>query len=69
MRTTETYETFCRYCLRRFERATLAESDRAVNEHESDCGKAKAARTASQTRGPTQLSADHARRPAVGPSR
>jgi len=37
MRPHETYETFCRWCLRRFERATLAESHAATEEHEKAC--------------------------------
>ena len=42
MRTHETFETFCRWCLRRFERDTLAAADQAVTEHERECEKAKA---------------------------
>jgi len=41
MRERETYETFCRRCLARFERRTLAESLKATEEHERECGKAK----------------------------
>ena len=44
MRTHETFETFCSWCLRRFECDTLAAAAQAVTEHERECGKAKAAK-------------------------
>ena len=36
MREHETYETFCRWCLARFERETLADSLKATEEHERE---------------------------------
>ena len=39
MRTTETYETFCRHCLRKFERRTLAEASRRPRIMSASAGK------------------------------
>ena len=39
MRETEVYETFCRFCLAKFERKTLAGSLKATEYHELACPK------------------------------
>lgn len=37
----EVYETFCRFCLRKFEKPTLEESLRMAEEHERECWRGK----------------------------
>ena len=39
MRLHEVYETFCRFCLERFERPALRDAAAAVEDHERTCWK------------------------------
>ena len=43
MRLHEVFETFCRFCLERFERPELKDAAAAVEDHERTCWKRNAA--------------------------